>query len=183
MVTITPTNATGKAHLMKSSKERPLFMAIRIPIGFPRTVPLLPTFVAKMQPINNGVGSISKWSHNSMTIADIKMIDVTSSMAMARNIDVRLNVKTSRAVRNPVALTILIISQRNIPTSLNISTITIIPIRKKITSIEANSIVSSTSMVFVINKNAMPKKAMPTRKPQNIRVPNTAAIKIDDDST
>src|SRR3989338_4700553 len=50
----------GKALKIKSSKVKPDFAAISMPIGLPRTVPLEPMFVAKTAIIKNGTGSTSK---------------------------------------------------------------------------------------------------------------------------
>ncbi|KYC45599.1 MAG: hypothetical protein AMQ22_02199 [Candidatus Methanofastidiosum methylothiophilum] len=45
------TIATGKAHIMKSSNDNFPLIAIKIPMGFPKTVPELPILVAMTQEI------------------------------------------------------------------------------------------------------------------------------------
>jgi len=45
------TIAIGKAQTINSSNDKPPLIAINIPIGFPRTVPELPMFVAITQAI------------------------------------------------------------------------------------------------------------------------------------
>ena len=59
MVTTRAKRETGKAWAKKSSKERPLRAAIRIPTGLPKTVEADPMFVARTDEMTKGIGEIS----------------------------------------------------------------------------------------------------------------------------
>jgi hypothetical protein len=111
--------------------------------------------------------------------ATIKIIEVTSSTTHDKSAEMSA-IKTSnlfavRFLTRRIKLTI----QAKKPVSFNRPTITIIPMRKRITSREENFITLSKSMVWVINSMEVPRKAKVRRKLQKNRVPNTEVQNIE----
>src|SRR3989338_2511239 len=109
----------------------------------------------------------------------MKIIDVTSSAAQANKAEM-----TEIEIRNLLAVRFLmrnikLTSQAKSPESFKRPIKTIIPIKKRITSKDADFIKLSKSIVRVTKSRDVPKKAKLKRKSQKKSVPNMEAEKID----
>jgi hypothetical protein len=113
--------------------------------------------------------------------ATIKIIDVTSSTAQARQAEM-----TEIKIRNLLAVRFLIRSikltiQAKKPASFKSPTSTIMPTRNNITSKEENFMTLSISIVCVIKRTDVPRNANVKRKLQNKSVPNIDTENIEMD--
>jgi len=171
IVTNKTTTETGKAHRKKSSKESPPRNAKRTPTGLPSNVAVEPTFVVKTENMTRGAAFTFKDLHISNIIAVISRIDATSPMSADRTAEI-MPKRTKRAI--PLMhfiLNMADIKRWKMPVSL-IAPITImIPIKKSITSREANFMKFSKSTLRVRNKTPLPRKTRLTLRSQKNKVP------------
>ena len=159
------------------------FWPIRMPTGLPSMVPDEPTFVPITAMMRNGIGRIFSVSQTWKIRVATKTIEVTSSTMQDMNAPRKTIMATKKVPVIPLSPMTLWMIQVNRPSSLSTPTVTIMPIRNRITSSWHSSMKVGSVSTFVPMSAPIPTKAMASRDFQNSSVDMMMMMKMETEIT